>query len=182
MVWRTAKSSRSPGAFSIVMANRSAAWASRSGKRTPSVAMPTTTTPILHHSTPTSPVAWLSNPMMRVSTGSRPCNLAPTPQRPTGCRRRAPQRLAASGLAGRDAGFTGIPGGTPCAEFRYRSGAGVTEPNRLPTPSLPLRKAIVQRVAGAANGADRVLLAAGVEQFAQAADMNVDGALVDIDV
>src|SRR5258708_57399 len=44
------------------------------------------------------------------------------------------------------------------------------------------RKPIIQRVAGAAHGADRVLLAAGVEQFAQAADMDVHGALVDIDV
>src|SRR5688500_13038583 len=47
---------------------------------------------------------------------------------------------------------------------------------------LHLPEPIIQRVAGAAHGADRVLLAAGVEQFAQAADMDVDGTLVDIDV
>src|SRR6185295_267035 len=47
---------------------------------------------------------------------------------------------------------------------------------------LHLRKPVIQRVAGAADGADRVLFAAGVEQFAQAADMHVDGSLVDIDV
>src|SRR6476619_5688627 len=51
-----------------------------------------------------------------------------------------------------------------------------------PPLRLHLRKPIVQRVAGAADGADRILLAAGVEQLAQAADMDVDGALVDIDV
>src|SRR5260370_41379961 len=47
---------------------------------------------------------------------------------------------------------------------------------------LRLCEAIVERVAGAAHGADRVLLAAGVERLAQAADVDVDGALVDIDV
>src|SRR6185436_18297172 len=47
---------------------------------------------------------------------------------------------------------------------------------------LHLRKPVIQRITRAAHGADRVLLAAGVEQFAQAADMHVDGALVDIDV
>src|SRR3954451_24662442 len=45
-----------------------------------------------------------------------------------------------------------------------------------------LRKPVIQRIAGAAHGANRVLLAVRVEQFAQAADMHVDGALVDIDV
>src|SRR5579871_2164399 len=47
---------------------------------------------------------------------------------------------------------------------------------------LHLREAIVEGVAGAADGADRILLAAGIEQLAQAADMHVDGALIDIDV
>src|ERR1700722_2642286 len=47
---------------------------------------------------------------------------------------------------------------------------------------LHLRKAVVERIAGAADGADRILLAAGVEQFAQAPDMHIHGALVDIDV
>src|SRR4029453_13366727 len=50
------------------------------------------------------------------------------------------------------------------------------------TKSLHLRKPIIQRISRAAHGADRVLLAAGIEQFAQTADMDVDGALVDIDV
>src|SRR6266852_3288734 len=45
-----------------------------------------------------------------------------------------------------------------------------------------LRKPIVERVAGAAHGADRVLLAARIEQFAQPPDMHIHGALVDIDV
>src|SRR5260370_29863511 len=40
----------------------------------------------------------------------------------------------------------------------------------------------MERVAGAAHGADRILLAAGVEQFAQPPDMHIDRALVDIDV
>src|SRR5580704_15355247 len=43
-------------------------------------------------------------------------------------------------------------------------------------------KSIVQRVAGAAHGADRIDGVAAVERLAQAADMDVDGALVDIDV
>ena len=47
---------------------------------------------------------------------------------------------------------------------------------------LCLGEAIIQRISRAADGADRILLAAGVEQFAQAADVDVDGALVDIDV
>src|ERR1700676_771480 len=49
-------------------------------------------------------------------------------------------------------------------------------------PLLRLGEPVIQRVAGAAHGADRILLAAGIEQLAQAADMHVDGALVDIDV
>src|SRR5262249_39699925 len=63
---------------------------------------------------------------------------------------------------------------------------------RSAKPALPLRvlqsgllglgKAVVEGVAGAADGADRVLLAADVEQLAQAADMHVDGTFVDVDV
>src|ERR1700747_1569519 len=45
-----------------------------------------------------------------------------------------------------------------------------------------LGKPVVERVTGAAHGADRILLAAGVEQLAQAPDMHVHGALVDIDI
>ena len=44
---------------------------------------------------------------------------------------------------------------------------------------LRLGEPIIQRIAGAAHGADRILLAAGIEQFAQAADMHVDGALIE---
>src|ERR1700687_3616197 len=64
----------------------------------------------------------------------------------------------------------------PCSRAQLR-----TRPGR-PQLLLPLRNPVVQRVAGAAHGADRILLAAGIEQFAQAADMHVDGALVDIDI
>src|SRR5712691_903734 len=51
------------------------------------------------------------------------------------------------------------------------------------TPRLRrLAEAIVERVAGAAHGADRVGLVAAVERLAQPADMDVHGALVDIDL
>src|SRR6185312_9579134 len=43
-------------------------------------------------------------------------------------------------------------------------------------------EAVVERVAGAADGADRVRLLAAIDGLAQPADMDVDGALVDIDV
>ena len=59
--------------------------------------------------------------------------------------------------------------------------AALTHPT-LVLSLFHLCETVVQRVAGAADGADRVLLAAGVEQLAQAADMHIDGALVDIDV
>src|ERR1700712_3738942 len=45
-----------------------------------------------------------------------------------------------------------------------------------------LRKPIIQRISCAAHGADRVLLAFRVEQFAQATDVHVHSALVDINV
>src|SRR5215470_2972113 len=56
--------------------------------------------------------------------------------------------------------------------------------SRAPAPELlrRFRKAVVECVARAAYGADRILLAARIEQLAQAADMHVDGALVDVDV
>src|SRR5882757_9160893 len=44
-----------------------------------------------------------------------------------------------------------------------------------------LAEAVVERVAGAADGADRVGLLPAVEGLAQTADVNVDGALVDVD-
>src|SRR3984957_10741835 len=48
--------------------------------------------------------------------------------------------------------------------------------------SARLAETIVERIAGAAHGADRVDGVAAVERLAQAADVDVDGALVDIDV
>src|ERR1700704_2736296 len=48
--------------------------------------------------------------------------------------------------------------------------------------SRALDEAVVERVAGAAHGADRIGGAAAIERLAQASDMDVDGALVDIDV
>src|SRR5206468_7357807 len=47
---------------------------------------------------------------------------------------------------------------------------------------LHLREPVIQGIARAAHGADRVLFATGIEQFAQTADVDVDGAFVDIDV
>src|SRR5580700_10458521 len=48
--------------------------------------------------------------------------------------------------------------------------------------STRLAETIVERVAGAAHGADRIDGVAAVECLAQAADMDVHSALVDIDV
>src|SRR5580658_3293516 len=48
--------------------------------------------------------------------------------------------------------------------------------------STRLAEAVVERIAGAAHGADRIDGVAAVERLAQAPDMDVDGALVDIDV
>src|ERR1700754_3501746 len=45
-----------------------------------------------------------------------------------------------------------------------------------------LREPVVQRVTGTTYGADGILLAARVEQFAQSPDMHVYRPLVDIDV
>src|SRR5271170_3464061 len=47
---------------------------------------------------------------------------------------------------------------------------------------LDLREAIVERVARAAYGADRILLTTGIEQFTQPSDMHVHRTLIDIDV
>src|SRR3954464_10871057 len=48
--------------------------------------------------------------------------------------------------------------------------------------SSHLSEAVVEGVAGAADGPDRIGLVAAVERLAQAADMDVDGALVDVDL
>src|SRR4051812_45505049 len=50
------------------------------------------------------------------------------------------------------------------------------------TLRLHLREPVIQRVTRAAYGADGILFPAGIEQLAQAADVDVDGTLVDIDV
>src|SRR5436305_7449143 len=63
-----------------------------------------------------------------------------------------------------------------------------TPPARSRIVSLPsclrfdLFETVIQRVAGPAHGADRVLQVAGIEEFPQPSDVNVHGTLVDIDV
>src|SRR5262245_3004956 len=47
--------------------------------------------------------------------------------------------------------------------------------------SRRLPKPVIERVAGAANGADRIGIVTAVERLAQPAHMDVDGALVDVD-
>ncbi len=55
---------------------------------------------------------------------------------------------------------------------------------RAPARALELvrREPLVEGIAGAAHGADRVGLTAAHQRLAQAADVHVDGTLVDIDV
>src|SRR6476646_10328243 len=48
--------------------------------------------------------------------------------------------------------------------------------------SARLAVAVVERIARAAHGADRIGFGAAVEGLAQPPDMDIDGALVDIDV
>src|SRR5215468_8927707 len=57
-----------------------------------------------------------------------------------------------------------------------------SQTHRRRRPLRRFRKPVVERVARAAHGADRILLATRIEELAQAADMHVDGTLVDIDV
>ena len=86
----------------------------------------------------------------------------------------------------------GWGGVTPVQDMAPRA---ITPPgSHVPHASPPLlevrekrrlRRAVigfVEGIAGAADGADRIRLAGGVEGLAQAADMDVDGALVDVDV
>src|SRR5262249_57825574 len=47
--------------------------------------------------------------------------------------------------------------------------------------SRRLSKPVIERVAGAADGADRIGIVTAVERLAQPAHMDVDGALVDVD-
>ena len=59
------------------------------------------------------------------------------------------------------------------------SPAGATKSRGL---AVRLCEPVIESVAGTTNGPDRILLAAGIEQFAQATDMHIDRALVDVDV
>ena len=43
-------------------------------------------------------------------------------------------------------------------------------------------EAIIERIAGAAHGADRIRLAAAIERLAEPPDVNIHGALVDVDL
>src|SRR5579859_5827679 len=66
----------------------------------------------------------------------------------------------------------------PPAPPHVRSAAGRDRPDL----SRAFHEAIVECIAGTAHGADRVGGAAAVERLAQAPDMNIDGALVDVDI
>src|SRR5579872_2188295 len=76
------------------------------------------------------------------------------------------------------------PGSQERSDLSPQAGRGYKRRllERYNRPLLNLRETVVERIAGAAHGADRILLAAGVEKLAQAADMHVHGALVDVDV
>jgi len=45
-----------------------------------------------------------------------------------------------------------------------------------------LAETVVERVAGTAHRADRIIVVTAVKRLAQAANMDVDGALIDVDV
>src|SRR6195256_4095427 len=49
-------------------------------------------------------------------------------------------------------------------------------------PLSRLAKSLVERIAGAAHGADRIGRAAAIERTAEPPDMHVDGTLVDVDI
>src|SRR5271156_2351944 len=61
-----------------------------------------------------------------------------------------------------------------------RNGRG-RRPRLGSRPASSFAEGFVERIAGAAHGADRISFAAARERFAQTSDMNVDGALVDFD-
>src|SRR5262249_27740996 len=63
--------------------------------------------------------------------------------------------------------------------MRRSRGVHFAQVGRFQSRRLP--KPVVERVAGAADGADRIGIVTAVERLAQPADMDVDGALVDID-
>ena len=68
--------------------------------------------------------------------------------------------------------FAGLIRVTGCAHPGYQSVALLRA----------AAEAVVERVAGAAHGADRVGHLAAVDGLAQPADMHVDGALIDVDL
>src|SRR5271165_309353 len=70
------------------------------------------------------------------------------------------------------------------ASIRGNAGRNVKSATPAPSSIRPCRllKAVVERVARAAHGANRVDLGIPIERPAQSADMDVNGALVDIDV
>ena len=69
----------------------------------------------------------------------------------------------------------------PAPQRPHPPASRAPSPSRERGASRPF-ELLVEGVAGAADGADRVAAAAAVERAAQAADVHVDGALVDIDV
>src|ERR1700731_2919238 len=123
------------------------------------------------------------------------CPIAATTRASPTSRRRTAAAIAAPGAEGRprDAitpacGFN-FPAGKPVAVTALFLNAGTAAGQAGNAGGSwrvarlrGLAEAVVQRIAGAAHGADRVRHAAAVERLAQAADMDVDGALVDIDV
>jgi len=77
------------------------------------------------------------------------------------------------------------------AKERDSAGRGHTSPktaqkremrSSCSEPSVHPAETVVQRIAGAANGADRVGHVATIDRLAQTSDMHVDSALIDIDV
>src|SRR5262249_1616579 len=116
------------------------------------------------------------------SVGARPspaCPTAPTTRAsPT-----SPPTCAATGVpsaaerrrraaAGRRAGRSR----TIARRSSVAAGAGRTALLRR------LAEAVVERIAGAAHGADRIGVVAAIESLAQPADVDIDGALVDVNL
>src|SRR4051812_11369681 len=60
--------------------------------------------------------------------------------------------------------------------------AGELPASRRRVPCSHAPEALVERIAHPAHRPDRVALTAALQRFAQASDMNIDRALVDIDV
>src|SRR5262249_25945011 len=87
---------------------------------------------------------------------------------------------ATGGRSGVDRPRTGCRLRADGADRTRRSrGVHFAQGGRLQLRRLP--QTVVEGVAGAADGADRIGIVTAVERLAQPADMDVDGALVDID-